>query len=216
VFDGNKTEPYEIDDPTGPLNVYGATKLGGEAALRQITEKHYIVRTSWVYGQSGTNFPKSILKAAAQNRPLRVVIDQTGSPTYAKDLAEAISILLGLRVKTCSIDFKSDYEGPAPYGSYHVTNSGFCTWYEFAVEILRQSGWDSKIEAIESSELARPAARPKYSVLSGAGIENLGWKVRDWKESLNDFLAALCMTDATLFPESAIVTRQAYQHISQS
>src|SRR5213078_4511515 len=119
VFDGNKTSPYEIVDKTNPLNAYGTSKLAGENAVNENAEKHYIVRTSWVYGTHGRNFPKSILKMAAENRPLRVVNDQTGTPTFARDLAEGVLTFLGLPIRTKGIRIALEHCSTVPFGTYH-------------------------------------------------------------------------------------------------
>lgn len=173
VFDGNGTEPYEVDHPTKPLGVYGETKLGGEKLLQETLEKYFIVRTAWVYGINGNNFVKTMLKLGQDRKELGVVYDQVGSPTYTVDLAKFLIELI-------------DSE---KYGVYHASNEGVCSWHEFAVEIFKQSGMDVQVNPLTSEEFPRPAARPKYSVLSKKKIEEEGFTpLREWKEALREYL----------------------------
>lgn len=176
VFDGNGTEPYEVNHPTKPLGVYGETKLVGEKFLQETLEKHFIVRTAWVYGINGNNFVKTMLKLGQDRKELGVVYDQVGSPTYTVDLAKFLVELI-------------DSE---KYGVYHASNEGVCSWHEFAVEIFKQAGMDVKVTPLTSEEFPRPAARPKYSVLSKKKIEEEGFTpLRDWKEALKEYLKEL-------------------------
>ena len=174
VFDGKKNHPYtELDEPH-PLNVYGKSKLAGENYVRSFLERYFIVRTSWLYGRYGKNFVETILKLASQKRELRVVNDQVGSPTYTKDLAQETKKLLS----------------GSSYGIYHITNSGSCSWYEFAEETLELAGLRRvKVKPITSKELNRPARRPQFSVLkstsSGWGAEDT---MRPWKEALREYI----------------------------
>lgn len=200
VFNGDKNSPYEVDDPPAPLSVYGVSKLAGEEAVRRLAERYYIVRTAWLFGPYGHNFPRAILGAAASGKPLRVVDDQVGSPTYVRDLAEAVLDLLGIAVIPEGIHRTHPVVGPAPYGMYHVTNSGSCSWFGFAKEILNQAGWRLDVERISSAQLARPARRPAYSVLSLASMEARGLHLRPWQEALSDFLRRLRPIAPELFP----------------
>jgi dTDP-4-dehydrorhamnose reductase len=176
VFDGAGTEPYEVDHPTCPIGVYGETKLAGEKLLQETLEKHFIVRTAWVYGVNGNNFVKTMLKLAQDRTELGVVYDQVGSPTYTVDLAKFLVELV-----------VSD-----KYGTYHASNEGVCSWHEFAVEIFKQAGLNIKVNPLTSEEFPRPAARPKYSVLSKKKIVEQGFTpMRDWKEALKDYLKEL-------------------------
>lgn len=176
VFDGNGKEPYEVDHPTSPLGVYGETKLDGEIILQDTLEKYFIVRTAWVYGINGNNFVKTMLKLAQDRNELGVVYDQVGSPTYTVDLAKFLVVLV--------VSNK--------YGIYHASNEGVCSWHEFAVEIFKQAGLDIKVNPLTSEEFPRPAARPKYSVLSKKKIVDQGFTpMRDWKEALKDYLKEL-------------------------
>lgn len=176
VFDGAGTEPYEVDHPTKPLGVYGETKLAGEKLLQETLDKFYIVRTAWVYGINGNNFVKTMLKLAQDRKELGVVYDQVGSPTYTVDLAR----------------FLVELVESEKYGVYHASNEGVCSWHEFAVEIFHQAGLDIKVNPLTSDEFPRPAARPKYSVLSKKKIIEQGFApLRDWKEALQDYLKEL-------------------------
>lgn len=179
VFDGRKGAPYvEVDRPA-PQSVYGRSKLEGERVTRTLGSRWVIIRTAWLYGVHGTNFVKTILRKAGAGERLRVVDDQVGSPTSAADLAAAVSLLLSRGLT----------------GLYHVTNSGSCSWYEFAREILRLTGSTStRLSRITSLELNRPAPRPAYSVLENAAWEAAGLPpLRPWPEALADTLAALRM-----------------------
>lgn len=176
VFDGEKGEPYAEDDPPKPINYYGMSKLMGEEHVRATCERHFIVRTSWLYGEHGRNFPLSILNVAKSNKELRVVSDQIGSPTFTADLALAIRDLVG-----------------SPYGTYHITNKGSCSWYEFAKKTLSLAGInDVEVEPIKSEDWPSPTRRPKYSVLGHFALERLGKdNLRSWEEALEDFISRL-------------------------
>lgn len=176
VFDGCSAVPYREEDPPHPINVYGASKLQGERYVRQILEDPLIVRTAWLYGRHGRNFVEAIRRRAAAGEELRVVDDQRGSPTFTKDLSRAIARLLELKAR----------------GIFHVTNSGSCTWFEFARRILRTApdGPEVPVLPISSAELARPARRPANSILDCRRFEERsGWKMRLWPEALGDYLS---------------------------
>lgn len=170
VFDGQKGAPYVETDPAAPLSVYGRSKLAGEEATREIAPRWAIVRTAWLFGVSGKNFVKTIVEKATAGGPLRVVDDQVGSPTYARDLAEAIRELL-VRGLT---------------GMYHVTNSGSCSWYAFARAILQQAGLaTATVSPMTTAELGRPAPRPASSVLANQAWAAAGLPpLRPWPEAL--------------------------------
>ncbi|WP_141432902.1 dTDP-4-dehydrorhamnose reductase [Bacillus sp. 03113] len=173
VFDGTERQPYEVDHPTKPLGVYGSTKLAGEEELKKNLEAYFIVRTAWVFGINGNNFVNTMLRLGKERGELGVVHDQIGSPTYTVDLASFIAELV-----------ESDQ-----YGVYHATNSGVCSWYEFAVEIFKQAGLEVKVNQLTSDQFPRPAERPKYSVLSKKKIIEQGFTpLRDWKEALSAYL----------------------------
>ncbi|HDV8360442.1 dTDP-4-dehydrorhamnose reductase [Bacillus cereus] len=176
VFDGTKDTPYKADDQTNPQTVYGKSKLVGEQYTQEYCSKSYIVRTSWVFGLYGNNFVKTMLRLAEENKELGIVHDQVGSPTYTTDLARFIISLV-----------QTD-----KYGVYHGSNSGVCSWYEFAKEIFKQSNIEIVINPLKTEDFPRPAARPKYSVLDKGMIEENGFEsLQNWKEALKDFLKKL-------------------------
>jgi dTDP-4-dehydrorhamnose reductase len=175
VFDGKGTRPYEPADTITPINVYGASKARGEQAIQAGLRDWCIVRTSWLFGASGSSFPEKILRAAETRPELSVVSDQVGSPTYTRDLAAAIRSLVHADAR----------------GFVSVTNSGICSWFEFAKEILRQAGKNNAVKAIDTVQAARAAKRPAYSVLSPAALHALGITVRHWREALPPYLAEL-------------------------
>jgi len=173
VFDGRGTRPYETSDPIAPLNIYGASKAAGEEALRKYSSAWCIGRTSWLFGVNGPSFPEKILHAAETRPELSVVNDQIGSPTYTHDLACAIRDLVRKDVR----------------GTVHITNEGSCSWFDFAREILAQSGRGSvPIHPITTDQSARPARRPAYSVLSSASLRAFGIRLRPWQDALRAFL----------------------------
>jgi dTDP-4-dehydrorhamnose reductase len=175
VFDGSKGSPYMEEDPTHPINEYGRTKLAGEEAVRASGAACLVVRTSWLYGPGGKNFVETIAAKLGRGESLEVVDDQRGSPTYARDLASAIEVLLRR----------------GALGTVHVTNSGHTTWHGFAVEIARYLGASNPITPTTSERIQRPAARPKYSVLSGARFHALtGESLRPWEEAVHHYLAS--------------------------
>jgi dTDP-4-dehydrorhamnose reductase len=151
VFDGKATSPYRPDAEPAPLSAYGRSKLLGEEAVRRLRRPDFhVVRTSWVFGPGGRNFPRAILDRARSGQPLAVVTDQRGRPTYTEDLAEALLDLC---------------ESGAPGAIWHAANEGECTWHEFAVDVLRAARVDVPVGETTAAALARPAVRPAYSVL---------------------------------------------------
>ena len=190
VFDGRKTAPYQENDPVGPLSAYGRSKLAGEQAiLASGLERYFLLRTSWLYGPGGRNFVETIIRLAHERDELRVVADQFGSPTYTGDLAEAIFNLLGLA------DHSSRLTAHDLYGIYHFSNSGQCSWYEFASEIIAQmKGRGEKLRVervvpIKTEDYPLPAARPAYSVFSMEKYRQAtGAFPPDWCESLGNYL----------------------------
>ncbi len=176
VFDGTKGSSYYEYDQTNPLSVYGKTKLGGEIYIRDILNKFYITRTSWLYGFHGPNFVTTMLNLAETNDVISVVNDQIGSPTYTVDLANSIAKLIT----------------KPNYGIYHITNSDHCSWFEFAKEIFNNAGVNIDLKPVTTEEFPRPAFRPKYSVL-----ENYNWrlegfpKIRSYKKALKDYMNLL-------------------------
>jgi len=175
VFDGEKKEPYLENDPPHPLNVYGDSKLKGEQYVQEWVKDSLIIRTQWLYGPFGKNFVDSILRQAREKDALSIVNDQIGSPTYTADLAKAISALIQFDAR----------------GIFHVANSDLCTWYTFGRAILKLSGVNRvRVVPISSKELARPAARPSYSVLNCKKLEKeTGLTMRPWSEALKDYLS---------------------------
>jgi dTDP-4-dehydrorhamnose reductase len=173
VFDGRGHRPYEVEEPVAPLNVYGASKAAGEAALRSGHSAWCIGRTSWLFGVHGPSFPDKILRAAETRPELSVVNDQIGSPTYTRDLARAIRDLVLKDAR----------------GIVHITNEGICSWFDFACEILFQSGRNSvPILPISTDQSARPARRPNYSALSPSSLHAYGMRLRPWQDALKAFL----------------------------
>jgi len=181
VFGGGKNNtPIAEDEPANPTGVYGESKLAGEVAAR-LNSKHIIIRTAWLYSEFGTNFVKTMLKVTAEQPSRKVVIDQVGTPTYAGDLAEVIFRIVENR----------KYENN--YGTYHYTNEGVCSWYDFAKEIARQSRHTAcDIQPCRSSEFPSKVLRPSYSVLDKSKIKRtFGIAVPYWAESLNKCLENL-------------------------
>lgn len=177
VFDGTATEPYREDDDTNPQSVYGKSKRAGELYVESLSSKHYIVRTSWVYGKYGANFVKTMLNLAKTRDSLKVVSDQFGSPTYTVDLALFLEKLI-----------QTDF-----YGIYHASNSGVCSWYDFACAIFEESGVISiKVEPCTTEEFPRPAPRPRNSAMAHGSILAHGFAdLRPWREGLRAFLEEL-------------------------
>jgi len=175
VFDGKKDSPYLEFDQPHPISIYGKSKLAGENYVRTLLNRYFIVRTSWLYGYYGRNFVKTILQLASREKELKVVNDQVGSPTYTRDLSEKIKELLPTEL----------------YGVYHITNSGNCSWYEFAREILKLADIKRvELKPVTSEELSRPAPRPRFSVLENYCLRlALGKSMRDWKEALKDYIS---------------------------
>jgi dTDP-4-dehydrorhamnose reductase len=173
VFDGKKNGPYDEWDDTNPINQYGLSKLMGERFVMSLTNRYYIVRTSWLYGKNGKNFVDTVGRLLSERDGIDVVHDQVGSPTYTADLAGKLREIIG-----------------KGYGIYHVTNSGKCSWYEFAVAIAGKKGIGKRITPVTSEMFRRPAKRPANSVLGHTmlRLEGLG-AMRHWEEALGEFLA---------------------------
>lgn len=172
VFEGTAAKPYKEYDPTNPRTVYGRSKWAGEELVRSISSRYFIVRTARVYGKHGHNFVKTMLRLADEQASIRVVNDQIGSPTYTVDLAR---FLLELVQTDC-------------YGIYHGTNTGSCSWYEFARAIFEEAGKEVEVIPITTEEFPRPAPRPKYSVLDHMSIRTQGFtKFRHWRDALRDW-----------------------------
>ncbi len=176
VFNGKKRRPYREKDKTNPLSVYGDSKLKGESLIKKRSRNYYILRTSWLCGKFGKNFVDTIVAKGKTERSLRVVRDQVGSPTFTKDLARAIHRLLR----------KSTPE----YGTYHISNSGRVSWYDYAREILKLIRCKAKVLPIASTELDRPAKRPAMSVMDNSKfISFTGYRMPHWKIALKEYLS---------------------------
>ena len=174
VFDGRKTSPYETTDPRNPQSVYGRSKAEAELRLLDVMPNCCIVRTSWLFGIGGKCFPDTILKLAAGRPALDVVNDQRGSPTYASDLAKTI-------IQLCRANAS---------GIVHATNTGDCTWFEFAREIVTASGLPTEVRPVNTAQMARPAPRPAYSVLSPESLRRFGITTPTWQDALQRYLQA--------------------------
>ena len=177
VFSGEGERPWEPDDPPKPLNMYGLSKWRGEEAVRAHVERHFIVRISWLFGLNGQNFVKTMLRLGKEREQIRVVNDQVGSPTYTKDL----SVLLADMIVT------------EQYGTYHATNEGTCSWYEFACAIAGYAGHiNCDIQPCNSDEFPSKVHRPAYSVLDKTRIKReLGITIPHWRDALKKCLEEL-------------------------
>jgi dTDP-4-dehydrorhamnose reductase len=173
VFDGRALVPYREYDPPAPMSVYGASKLAGERAVREVLARHVIARTSWLYGAGGPNFVDTILAKAEAGERLRVVDDQCGAPTYTEDLAAGLVALATA----------------GQFGTYHVTNGGFCTWYEFAKFLVTEAGLETSIEPTDSLAYVRPARRPANSMLSNQLFDHVtGRPLPAWQDAARRYL----------------------------
>ena len=176
VFPGTGERFYEPDDPTGPLSAYGATKLGGELAVRELLDRYFIVRISWVFGKNGNNFVKTMLRLADTRDELNVVCDQIGSPTYTADLAPLLCDMIVTE----------------KYGTYHATNEGVCSWADFAEEIFRLAGKQVRVHHIPTSEYPTRAVRPLNSRMSKDKLEQAGFvRLPQWKDALKRYMMEL-------------------------
>ena len=182
VYDGNASVPYNENIPANPLSAYGKSKLAGEkyALLHQGS---MIIRTAWLYSSFGKNFVKTILGHAAVKESLNVVFDQTGTPTYAADLAEAIMMIISKVIRN-QIAMNS--------GIYNYSNEGVCTWFDFATEIVKEAGLNCKVLPVLSNEFSQTAQRPSYSVMDKNKIkENYGLIIPHWRNSLQKCMKLL-------------------------
>ncbi len=175
VFDGNASSPYKIDHPVSPQNEYGRTKLEGENQALHINPETILIRSSWIYSEHGHNFVKTMMRLLKEKESIRVVNDQMGSPTYARDLAEAIMQIISSGIT------------PARPSIYHFSNKGIISWYEFAMAIKELSGSNCMIHPVPSSAYPTLAKRPFYSALDNSHIEQeQGVELNDWKWSLKN------------------------------
>jgi dTDP-4-dehydrorhamnose reductase len=171
VFDGTGTRPYVESDLTSPINAYGRSKLAGEHAVADANPRHFVVRTSWLFGAGGRNFVETMLGLASAGGPVLVVRDQVGCPTFTGHLAEALVRLL---------------DGES-YGLHHIAGGGECSWFEFANEIFEQAGTETRAMSCTSDEFPRPAVRPAYSVLRTE--RDYGLELPPWQDGLASYLA---------------------------
>jgi dTDP-4-dehydrorhamnose reductase len=199
VFDGSKTTPYAETDPTGPISVYGSSKLAGERALAASGCLHFVFRTSWVYGATGKNFLLSILRFAREREHLRIVADQHGAPTWSYDLARMTAHVIAGREEAAWQNDGSLAESLAPVGGvYHAGGSGETTWFGFAaqaIDDLRKLEPETKLASVEpiaTSEYPTPAKRPVNSRLDCSKLDTvLGWRMPEWQDSLTQVMAAI-------------------------
>lgn len=172
VFPGTGDNAYEVNDATGPLGMYGQTKLEGELAVRELLEKYFIVRISWVFGKNGNNFIKTMLRIGKDRDEVNVVSDQIGSPTYTADLAKLICDMIVTE----------------KYGIYHATNEGFCSWADLAAEAFRLAGYKTKVNYITTEEYPTRAARPLNSRMSKKALDAAGFeRLPDWKDAVRRY-----------------------------
>ncbi|CDN46120.1 dTDP-4-dehydrorhamnose reductase [Paenibacillus sp. P22] len=176
VFDGQGNTPYKINDTPRPQTVYGKSKLAGEELAKAIHNRVFIVRTSWVYGLYGQNFVKTMIKIGEEKGHVKVVEDQIGSPTYTRDLAE------------CLLELAATEK----YGVYHASNSGSCSWYQFAQAIFEEAGLTVRVEPCCTADFPRPAPRPAYSVLDQSALLQIGLTgMPHWRVALKDYFKTI-------------------------
>lgn len=176
VFPGTGDRPYEPEDPTRPIGVYGKTKQAGEQAVQELLDRYFIVRISWVFGKNGNNFVKTMLKLAEEKDEISVVCDQIGSPTYTADLAPLLCDMIQTE----------------KYGIYHATNEGYCSWAAFAQEIFRIKGKNTTVLHIPTSKYPTRAARPLNSRMSKDKLEEMGFsRLATWQDALERYLKSL-------------------------
>lgn len=173
VFDGKKDSPYIESDKTNPICFYGETKVEGEKLVKETLDKFFIVRTSWLFGKNGRNFVDTITSLSEKKSSIKVVDDQTGSPTYTGDFASSLE----------------KFPGSEDYGIYHITNSNFCTWFEFAKKIISLLGHKTEVLPQDSEQLERPARRPLNSVLDNSLFEErFKFRMPTWEDALIRYL----------------------------
>jgi dTDP-4-dehydrorhamnose reductase len=178
IFDGKKKQPYTEDDTPNPLNAYGNSKLAGEYFVRNIFEKHYIIRSSSLFGTAGAsgkggNFVETMIKKAQNKEDIKVVDDMIMSPTYTRDAADMIKSILTKKL---------------PFGIYHVSNSGQCSWYEFARAVFDIAGIDASISPSKTATIKSKARRPMFSPLVSTRLKRYGLEMESWKAALRDYL----------------------------
>jgi dTDP-4-dehydrorhamnose reductase len=177
VFDGNKKKPYTEDDPTSPINSYGISKLAGELYTKQ-NLRHYIVRVASLFGTAGAsgkggNFVETMITKAKNNEAISVVDDMWMSPTYTKDAASMLKKIIEIKL---------------PFGTYHMANQDYCTWFQFAQEIFKITGLNPVLKPIETRQMQVKAPRPKFSALENARLSRHGLRMREWRVALREYL----------------------------
>lgn len=177
LFSGFKNEPYTEDDTTDPINTYGISKLAGELFTKQ-NPRHYIFRVASLFGVAGAsgkggNFVETMITKAKKGEPIAVVDDMWMSPTYTKDAAETIKKILELQL---------------PFGTYHLTNQGHCTWFQFAQEIFKLTGLTPELKRIETNQIQTKAKRPRFSAIKSIKLPRYNLEMRSWKEALHSYL----------------------------
>jgi len=178
VFDGNTSQAYRETDTTNPIGIYGLTKLNGENEIISVLENHYIIRTSWLYSEYGNNFLKTMLRLAKDRKEINVVENQIGTPTYAKDLAKMLLIIIEKENKN--------------FGIYHYSNEGVASWYDFAKAIFEINNSSIKINPIPSENYPTPAKRPSFSVLDKSKIKNtFQIEIPYWRDSLKTAMSRI-------------------------
>ncbi|KGO85819.1 dTDP-4-dehydrorhamnose reductase [Flavobacterium rivuli WB 3.3-2 = DSM 21788] len=178
VFDGTKKTPYNEDDTTNPQSVYGTTKRDGEIEIQKIIEQYYVVRTSWVYSQYGSNFMKTMLRLAAERSSLSVVNDQVGTPTNANSLANTLIAIIA---------YNAANKANPKFGTYHFSDEGQCSWYDFAKKIFEVNKITIDLRPITTKAYPTPAKRPAYSVLNKQKIKtSFAISIPDWQDSLEN------------------------------
>ncbi len=176
IFDGNQDQPYDEAAPAAPINTYGASKWDGECRVREGLTDHLIIRTQWLYGKGGHHFVETILRLAERQETLRVVDDQIGSPTWTEDLSEATLALIEAGVT----------------GTYHLVNSGQCSWHALACQIVKEAGLSTKVLPCTTAEFPRPARRPARGVLSTEKAQKiLGRALPPWNVALRRFMRSV-------------------------
>ncbi len=173
VFEGGGVSPWKTDDERCPVSVYGRSKYLGELEVEKALSRYFIVRISWIYGMNGRNFIKAILRLAETNSEIKVVSDQIGTPTYTADIAKSMAEIIQTE----------------KYGTYHVANEGYCSWYEFACEVFKQLGKEIKVIPVTSEEYGAKAKRPLNSRLDKSKLSENGFeRLPSWKDALKRFL----------------------------
>lgn len=177
VFSGDGTEPYETDGKINPQSVYAKSKLMGEVIVSHLCQKHFIVRTSWVFGEKNTNFIYTMLKLSSTNKSVKVVCDQVGSPTYSRHLARLLSQMIASE----------------KYGFYHATNEGFCSWYELAKKTFEIAKKDTEVFPVTTESFGSKAQRPHNSRLSKKSLDEAGFsRLPSWEDAVKEYLSEIC------------------------